>query len=397
LRRPLLLASALLVAAGATAQERHATIRDPVRLVAMGDRMERQGDPLAATVFYERALDFSPAYAPALRAAGANALRRGDVAAASRHYAAWANAEPRNPDALIGLASSLVLERRPREALALLGRAADLGGDKGRISAERGIALDLEGDTAGAQAAYAAALETAPSDPVVTQRMALSLALAGQNGAAVTLLQRFGAEPEAAEVRRTLALVHALGGRFEDAAGIAASLMPLDEARRMQAFYAQLPRLNPRDRALAVHFGKSPGTLPPPAAPVQVATAAALVAAPAATAVAAMPTAPSPRPLSPQLLKARPRVWVQLVSMADAAKLPSEWRRIRGTAGVAAEGQLAYVQRAGAVHRLLVGPFAGEWAARRMIASLRAKRVPAVLNRTPAGADVVALEEGSVG
>ena len=365
------------------------TVSDPARLVDMGERIERQGDLLAATVFYERALDLSPDQPLALRAAANNALKRGAIAVAAHYFAAWADAEPRNPEALIGLASGLTFEGRSREALAALQRAADLGGAKASIAAQRGLALDLEGDAATAQAAYAEALNANPADPITTQRMAISLALGGDNGAAMTLLQRFGAEPESAEVRRTLATVHALGGRLESAADIAASLMPIAQARRMQDFYAQLSRLTPRERAFAAHFGVLPASRPvTPSKPVL--ASSALAAPPVAVATPATTTAGQP-PLSPQLLKARPRLWVQLVSMTDPGKLPGEWQRIRKMAGGSIDGQVAYVQRAGALNRLLIGPFASDGAARNMVASLKARRLPAVLNRTPAGADIGAL------
>lgn len=397
-----LIAALLLSAAPTLAQTRIATVRDPARLVAMGERMERNGDPLAATVFYERALDLAPSNVGALRAAGENALKRGDAAAAMAHFSALANAEPRNAQALIGLGSALVLNHKPQDALATLQRATDLGGDKGQIAAQRGLAYDLAGEARNAQLAFAEALSVNPQDSSATQRMALSLALSGDNGAAMTLLQRFGPEPGSAEVRRTLALVHALGGRMDDAAQICASLMPMDEARRMQSFYAQLPRLGPRDRALAVHFGTLPGAAPgrpiPLSSAVQLAKAVAPAAAsepgtigPAEAVITPEAATPGMAPVAPEVLRARPRLWVQLVSVTDAGKLPDEWRRLRGAAGEAVEGQLAYVQRAGPANRLLIGPFASDAAVRATLARLKARRVPAIPNRTPAGADIAPL------
>lgn len=235
---------------------------NPTRLVALGERLERQGELAGAMIFYDRALQFDPRHTSAYRAAAANAMARGSDAEAGRYYSTWAGAEPRNPEPLIGLASTLITPQRPAEALVLLQRAEDLGGHPGRIAAQRGIAYDLLGDPAAAQRAYAVALDADPGDALTTQRMALSLALAGQDGAALTLMKRFGSEPESAEVRRALALIHALAGRRTDAAEIAASLAPMAEARKLRSFYAQLARLAPRDRAVAVHLGMLPSGAP---------------------------------------------------------------------------------------------------------------------------------------
>ena len=448
-----LLATPLLAQVARPGDRNLVSTNDPARLVALGERMERQGELLGATVFYERALVLDPAYPLALRAAANNAMKRGDGAEAMKHYSVWANAEPRNSTALIGLGSSLIAQQKPAEALAILDRAGDLGGPKGAIAAQRGIALDLQGNSRAAQLAYAAALDADPTDAVTTQRMALSLALGRDNGAALTLMKRFGAEPESADVRRTLALVHALGGRQEDAAEIAASLLPIDEAMKMRAFYARLPRLTPRERALAVHFGILPGNnvavptvatsgppvrvaapaasipAPAPLAPLVVAQAAPVRAPPPASRPApAAPKAVAPKPvvpkpvvpklvasaaeirvtpvaapeyagalptvapaLTPSRLKAQPRFWVQVSSLSDPARLPAEWRRVRGSAGGILAGQFAYVQRAAGMNRLLIGPFASEWSARQMVGKLKAKRVVSIFPRTPAGVDLIPL------
>lgn len=301
-----------------------------------------------------------------------------------------------DPTALVELGRRPIAQRRPDEALAVVGQAAEGGGARIAIALQRGIALDLKGDFAAAQQAYAAALAAEPTDPETVQRMALSLALAGKSGAAQTLLQRLGAEGGSA--RRTLALVHALGGRQADAAEIAMASMSIDEGRRMRAFYAELARLPLRDRAAAVHLGALPGDpAPAMAAAVPTATPVQSRDQPAQFVVTSVgspdfATAPAARQALPSgLLAARPRIWVQLSSVADAAALEAEWQRIRRSAGEAVDGQPSYVQRTGTMNRLLIGPFASDAAARAVIGKLRAKRLDAVLNRTPAGANLAPL------
>lgn len=301
-----------------------------------------------------------------------------------------------DPAALVQLGRSLIAQRRPDEALAVLDQAAERGAPRAAVATQRGIALDLKGELAAAQQAYTIALAADPADPETVQRMALSLALGGKSGAAQLLVQRLGAEGGSA--RRTLALVHALGGRQADAAEIAMASMSIAEARRMRTFYAQLPRLPLRDRAAAVHLGALPGGAAP-AMPPAVPTTTPVQPADQPSQVIVTPVgspdfvaAPGARAaLSSDLLSARPRIWVQLSSVADAAALSGEWQRIRRSAGEALDGQLGYMQRTGTTNRLLIGPFASEAAARAMTGKLKAKQVDAILNRTPAGANLAPL------
>lgn len=302
-----------------------------------------------------------------------------------------------DPAALVQRGRGLIAQRRPDEALSVLDQAAERGAPRAAVATQRGIALDLKGELAAAQQAYTIALAAYPADPEAVHRMALSLSLGGKSGAAQLLLQRLGAEDGSA--RRTLALVHALGGRQADAGEIAMASMSIAEARRMRAFYAQLPRLPLRDRAAAVHLGALPGD-PVPAMPPAVPTATPVQPRDQPSQIIVTPVGspdfaagPATRQaLSSELLSARPRLWVQLSSVADAAALRGEWQRIRSSAGDLVDGQPAYLQRTGTTNRLLIGPFATDAAARAMIGRLKAKRVDAVLNRTPARADLAPLD-----
>ena len=292
-------------------------------------------------------------------------MTRAAFALCAALFAAPVLAQPGQASALLRQSADLIARRQPAEALGLLERAGELGAPRGAVAVQRGIAFDLQGDTDAAQRAYRVALEANPADAAAIRHMALSLALSGNNGVALAMLGRLGAET--AEARRTLALVHALGGRQSDAAEIAASSLPIGEARRMRAFYLQLPRLAAPERAYAAHFGALPGEAP----------AVALAAPPAA----------SPPPVGPTLA-ATPRLWVQVASLADPAKLSAEWQRDRRAAGDALGERPAHVQRINGMNRLLIGPFASEAEARAAIARLKARRVSAVLIRAPADADI---------
>lgn len=305
-----------------------------------------------------------------------------------------AQAPAGDPTALIRQGRALVLQRRPEEALPLLDQAAELGAPRATVAAQRAIALDMTGELRAAQQDYTLALAANPGDAETVQRMALSLALSGNSGAALTLMQRLGSETGGA--RRTLALVHALGGRLSDAAEIAAATASIDEARRLRAFYADLPKLPLRERAIAVHMAALPDA---PAA----AMAAAVPVAPSSARSAEIVVTPIDSPafaaapvgrvaVPAAMLAARSRLWVQISSSPDRATLGGDWDRLRAAAGDVLDGQTPYVQRFGPHNRLLVGPFATEGTARALIARLKARRLDAILNRTPAGAELVPLD-----
>lgn len=357
-------------------------LRDPTRLVALGQRLEGQGKLEEAMAFYERALQFDPRHVGALQAAGNNALKRGDGAEAFGYIAPWAATHPNNPQAQLALGSSLVMRQQPTEALAVLKRARALGAPAAAVAVQQGIALDLQGDQRKAQLAYAEALQASPGDRDATQRMALSLAVSGDYAAALRLLQPLAVAADAADVRRTLALVYALSDQGKAAVEIAGPTMMPEEAKVMAAFYARLPGLSRQDKALAIHLGRMPlesirMPLAPPA-PVPTPTQAAA------------PPAPTPAPASD--LTSVPRIWVQLGSSPDRAALGSEWQRIRSRATDLLGSQRPYLQRTARTSRLLIGPFDTSRQAEALARQLMARRVAAVVNRTPAGSDIEALE-----
>lgn len=154
-----------------------------------------------------------------------------------------------------------------------------------------GIARDLQGRHAAAQAAYAAALALTPDMIAAQVNLGLSLALSGQTDRALSILRPLAARSEATpRVRQDLAVALALAGNESEAEQVLRADQPGDAAPN--------PILLPHD---------APATPPAPAAP---AAPAATAPAPATT-PAAMAPPPAPAPV---LAAAAPRPAPQAVA-----------------------------------------------------------------------------------
>jgi Flp pilus assembly protein TadD len=375
-------------------------LTDPSKLVARGRQLEERGDPVGAMTHYDAALAVDPQNVPALQAAGENALARGDGPLAFGYYSTLAAQQPKSADAQLGIAGSLILRQQPEAANAALRRATELGAPRVRTVSLEGLLRDLAGDLRAAQVAYAEALAVNPTDLQTGQRLAVSLAASGDRAAALQVMRRFGADGiDNFDVRRTLALVHALTGDLATANEIAGTILSPRDAETLGRFFERLPSLSQADKLRAAHYGVLPSepklAAAPPLAPPSVALAPVVASVPAAQSVAA-PAAPvpttRPQPLAPVRLAqpgAAARAWVQLASTSSPKLLGSTWMRVRSLGPVS--GRLPYVQRYSGKHRLLIGPFSTVAAAQAAAARLKARGIDALALSTPPGADIIVL------
>ena len=157
---------------------------------------------------------------------------------------------------LAGRASVLVRRQQPVEALRLFA-AAEQAGEQMRLhSAERGLAFDLIGDNIHAQQEYQQFL-TLADDPLVTRRLALSQAIAGdQRASEATLLPLLQRTDLAAYRTRAFAL--AILGKTEEAVSIAETMLPERLASRMAPYLRYMPRLTRAQQAAAGNLGVFP-------------------------------------------------------------------------------------------------------------------------------------------
>jgi Flp pilus assembly protein TadD len=203
-----------------------------------------------------RTLAANPRSMTALMGAGQAALRLGDGQAALTFFARAEELAPRDGRIKMWMGSALVQLEQARGALKFFKDATDLGVAEADVARDRGLAYDISGDPRRAQRDYRLALQ-AGSDPEVTRRLALSLAITGDRDAALRLLEpQLTSGDRAAE--RTRALVLALVGDMAGAGRVVQASMPGGQGEAMMPFLARLPSLSYADRALAVHLGHFP-------------------------------------------------------------------------------------------------------------------------------------------
>ena len=174
--------------------------------------------PSAALARNVRMLGDSPRSFEALIGAGRAALALGDTQAAVGFFGRAEEVNPRHPAPKAGTGAALVAMEQPNEALGYFAEAVRLGANQASIGADRGLAYDLTGEPARAQADYRAALFGQDRDEA-RRRLALSLAMGKDRaGALAALAPLMGRRDPATE--RVRAFVLALVG---DVAGASAA------------------------------------------------------------------------------------------------------------------------------------------------------------------------------
>ncbi|HBT42246.1 MAG TPA: hypothetical protein DEB21_09575, partial [Rhodospirillaceae bacterium] len=122
-----------------------------------------------------------------------------------------------------------------------------------------GIARDLAGDHAAAQALYRRGLALAPDSPSLNNNLGLSLALSGAYAEAIQVLGDAAKSPGAGpRARQNLALVYGLSGDMDRAAKIGRLDLTEAQVRSNLKRYEALRKLSDKARARAVHTGQGP-------------------------------------------------------------------------------------------------------------------------------------------
>ena len=134
----------------------------------------------------------------ALIGAGKAALEIGDAQAAAGFFARADEVNPRSPLPQAGMGAVSVANGEPQAALPYFKRAQQLGAPLATFGCDRGLAYDLLGQQAQAQADYRAALGGRDGDEA-RRRLALSLAISGDRAGA---LQTLGAAVGQGRCRR---------------------------------------------------------------------------------------------------------------------------------------------------------------------------------------------------
>jgi len=222
-------------------------------LMRIGAAARGGGDLVNALGVYRRASEVDLLNPAPLVAAGDVLLEMGQV---NEAIVSYNNALLRNGQytpALVGLGKAFLKTGKPALALDPLGRAYALSPDDPKVLLLLGVAKDVSGEHAEAQAWYRRGLAAAPGDPALTVNLALSLALSGDFTTAIATLQPVAmARGGSPQERQTLALIYGLKGNLAEAARL--NRLDLDDAsvEHNLAYYATLRELSPEARSRAL-------------------------------------------------------------------------------------------------------------------------------------------------
>ncbi len=212
-------------------------------------------DPNAVLADSLKTLSREPKNLQALIAAGRASLEMGDMQAAAGFFGRADEAYPQSPYPKIGMGAALTMGGDPRGGLAQFQRAAALGAPPSTFAIDRGLAYDLLGQQAQAQADYRIAMIGAQADEA-RRRLALSLAISRDfNGASAALAPLLARRDQAAI--RTNAFVQALAGDRVGAQRTIDQAMP-GQGARFAPYFQMLPVLRNEEKAAAVHLGEFP-------------------------------------------------------------------------------------------------------------------------------------------
>lgn len=219
-------------------------------MLRIGDAARDAGDIAAAIPIYRRAHALAPLEVPPLLRL---ARTLGTVGAHREAGNAWKRAlmiEPRSFEARLGYGETLAALDQPSLALEQFRLARELDSNASLFNGI-GVANDLMGDAAAAQAAYREGLGIERNLKLLNN-LGLSLALSGETGEAIAILEEANAFPGAGLRHRTnLALAYALGGTPERAAAIMATDTDRLSTERAQSFYTMVASLPDHESRVA--------------------------------------------------------------------------------------------------------------------------------------------------
>ncbi len=235
-------------------------------LVRMGDSMRQSGDLNGASDFYLAAIARDPHDVAPLLRLGDTQLAMGASQRAEQSFRAALALEPRNREASVGLAIALLSHGDPATALAYIAPIARTSRDP-RVLRNYGVALDMLGRSAEAQAVYRRGLTQTPADPDLHGNLALSLATSGNMAGAEAEIRAAVNLPNAPE-RELVNEVMLLAMAGQDAEARAAGMQFADPDRTealMEQGHRAAAAETPGARAVAlgtITAQPSPGSAP---------------------------------------------------------------------------------------------------------------------------------------
>jgi Flp pilus assembly protein TadD len=375
---------------------------------AQGSYSATDESAASALARYVRALTANGRDFQSLIGAGRAALELGDTQAAAGFFARADEVSPSSPLPQLGMGAVSVANGDAAAAMPYFTRAKQLGATPAMLGCDRGLAYDLLGQQALAQADYRAALNGPDADEV-RRRMALSLAIGGDKMGALATLTPLSSKGDSSSPR-VRAFVLALTGDTAAAMRAIDSALPGSWAS-VAPFLQRLPGLGAGQKAAAVNLGIFPdagGTAFATATPV---ARSARAGSPTLQSTSTMavsqtvssdrlagidallqaPSQPTPSPYQPAAVQtsysvpvqtsynlppaqapaaaSRSKIWLQLAT-GNPELLSRQFAQLKSRNRDILDGIPGYVAQGPQGAKLVVGPFRGPSDAANLAADL---------------------------
>jgi len=197
-------------------------------ILRVADATRARGDLATAAGLYQRAHELTPERIEPLIRLGFTLNQAGATAQAADVFRMALQLEPENAEALRGFGLALMQRNQVELAIDQFWAALAIEEDAKLYNA-LGVAFDMKGDHIGAQTYYYTGLDVDPDSLSLRTNLGLSLALSGNYGESISVLDEVSRNPAATvQHRQTLALAYGLAGDVE--AATQTGLLDLDAA-----------------------------------------------------------------------------------------------------------------------------------------------------------------------
>jgi Flp pilus assembly protein TadD len=231
--------------------------------VRQADEARLAGNLDVAIPLYQRAVQANPQGIEAKLGLGQSLLGIGAGDEAAAQFRDVLARHGSDETARRGLASALIAMGQPALAEQQIDVALQANANDYRALNLLGVALDMQGRHAEAQANYRRGIELAPTYMTLRSNYGLSLAITGPPQEAIAQLAPVAGSRQAdARVRQNLAFAYAMAGDLGNALQLCRHDMDERYAQRQLLYYAELRGLSPEQRS--AEFRRNPMFVPQP-------------------------------------------------------------------------------------------------------------------------------------
>ncbi len=258
---PIICAGLALVAAACTGLDPNPKGDNYEMSVKEADEARRAGNLDAAIPLYGRALQANPQGVEAKLGLGQSYLSIGASEEAAAQFRDVLAKRESNMVARRGLAAAMIGMGQPTLAEEQLALVLQADSSDYRALNVLGVALDMQGRHAEAQANYRKAIQLAPDYLPTRSNFGLSLAITGPPQEAVAQLAPIAtARGSDARIRQNLAFAYAMAGDFENSLQISRRDLDEHNAQRQLYYYMQLKAMPLEQRSLEIR--RNPNFMP---------------------------------------------------------------------------------------------------------------------------------------